>query len=81
MCWASACAPARITPPANDGLPATPPVQKPGIAMLDVVVAPAPEGALPDPQRLRRIHLADLRRFVAAQNIPETHHPHTLPGF
>jgi len=60
---------------------AQPPVEKPGIAIVRVPLAPAPERPLADPQKLRCFQLAELRRFVAAQNTQKLDHPHTLSGF
>jgi len=50
-------------------------------AIVRVPLAPAPERPLPDPQKLRRFHLAELRRLATAQNAQKLDRPHTLKGF
>jgi hypothetical protein len=58
-----------------------PPVHKSRLARLLKAIAPTPKRPLPDAQKLRRFHLSELRRLVAAQNVHELDHPHTLKGF
>ncbi len=63
------------------GSPSKPPVENPGIAIVLVPLAPVPERPLTDPQKLRCFRLAELRRYVTAQNVQKLDHPHTLSGF
>src|SRR5208337_3160101 len=42
---------------------------------------PTSKRPLIDPKQLRCLHLVELRRLVAAQNVKKPHHTHTLKGF
>ena len=60
---------------------AEPPVQQPRLAVVLEPLPPTPKRPLANPKQLRRLHLIELRRLVAAQNVQKPHHPHTLKGF
>lgn len=60
---------------------AWPPVQQACFVSVLKTLAPAPERPLPDTQKLRRFHLAELRPFVTTQNVQNLDHPRTQKGF
>ncbi len=60
---------------------AEPTIQKPGLAVVLEPLAPASKCPLVNPEQFRRLHLIELRRLVAAQNVQKPHHTHTLKGF
>src|SRR5271166_5602976 len=59
---------------------AKPPIDKSGLAFLLIPALPAPERPLAHPQELRRLLLAQLRRFPAVQNVQKHRHAHPLKG-
>lgn len=58
-----------------------PTIHKTSLSILLKAMPPSPERPLPHPQKLGSLHAAQLARFVAIQNTPQLHHPHTLKGF
>lgn len=57
---------------------AQPPVSQPGLALLAVAFAPAPEASLSYAQDLRRLQLAQLRRLDPVEEAQKLHHPQPL---
>src|SRR5271166_3982607 len=60
---------------------AEPTIQKPRLAVVLKPLTPTSKRPLIDPKQLRCLHLVELRRLVAAQNVKKPHHTHTLKGF
>ena len=60
---------------------AEPTIQKPRLAVALKPLTPTSKRPLIDPKQLRCLHLVELRRLVAAQNVKKPHHTHTLKGF
>ena len=60
---------------------AEPTIQKSGLAVVLEPLTPTSKRPLVDPKQLRCLHLIELRRLVAAQNVQKPHHTHPLKGF
>src|SRR5271166_6433673 len=60
---------------------AEPTIQKPGLAVVLKPLTPTSKRPLVDTKQLRCLHLVELRRLIAAQNVQKPHHTHTLKGF
>jgi hypothetical protein len=71
--------PVRRDPPARRL--AEPAVEEAGLAVLLIAARPAPQRPLAHPEQLRRLLLAELRRFPTAQKIQKHRHAHPLSGF